>query len=276
MKLSRKAIGAVAALATVGLLSACTGPAPTEKREEITAFPTSWDEPITIDVFDGLANYMGMQEGWFGDLVEKKFNMKLNIIAPNVAGGGDTLFNTRVTAGDLGDLIITDKGQRLEELREGGLLLDSASFYPAMKNVGRFDAAVDKINEGADGTYAFPSQVSSLKPTEPSEGLDPTFGPYLRWDLYKEAGYPEVGTLEDLLPVLKKMQDAEPTAPNGQKTYAVSLFKDSASSTPTPRRRTTTPSGTSTRTARCSSRSGRGWVRPPTTPTRTSTRAAAS
>ncbi|MCM3695336.1 extracellular solute-binding protein [Microbacterium oleivorans] len=226
MKLSRKAIGAVAALATVGLLSACTGPATNQERETISSFPEKWDEPITIDVFDGLANYMGMQEGWFGKLVEDKFNMKLNIIAPNVAGGGDTLFNTRVTAGDLGDLIITDKGQRLEELAEGGLLLDSESFYPAMKNVGRFDAAVDRINEDLGATYAFPSQVSSLKPTEPSEGLDPTFGPYVRWDLYKEVGYPEIGTLEDLLPVLKEMQDAEPTAPNGQKTYAVSLFKD--------------------------------------------------
>ena len=33
-----------------------------------------------------------------GRIVKDKFNMELNIIAPNVAGGGDTLFQTRSAA----------------------------------------------------------------------------------------------------------------------------------------------------------------------------------
>ncbi|UOE44235.1 ABC transporter substrate-binding protein [Agromyces larvae] len=226
MKLRKKAAIVVSAAAMVGLLTSCTGTAPSDDRAAISEFPESWDEEITIDVFDGLANYMGVQEGWFAKLVKDKFNMKLNIIAPNVAGGGDTLFNTRVTAGDLGDLIITDKGEKLDELIQGGLVLDSSPYYGAMENAARFDAAVEHLNAASDGTYAFPSAVSSLKPTEPSEGLDPTFGPYVRWDLYKAAGYPELGTLEDLLPALQQMQQLEPTAPNGQKVYALSLFKD--------------------------------------------------
>lgn len=226
MKLNRKATLVVSALATIGILTSCSGGTAAPERSAIEAFPTSWDEEITIDVFDGLANYMGMQEGWFAKLVKDKFNMKLNIIAPNVAGGGDTLYNTRVTAGDLGDLIITDKGEKLDDLITGGLLADASPYYPAMENVSTFDAAVERLNDGKDGIYSFPSQVSSVKPTAPSEGLDPTFGPYLRWDLYKEAGYPELGTLEDLLPVLQQMQELEPTAPNGQKVYALSLFKD--------------------------------------------------
>lgn len=226
MKLTRKTTLIVSALATIGILTSCSGGTATPERSAIEEFPTAWDEEITIDVFDGLANYMGMQEGWFAKLVKDKFNMKLNIIAPNVAGGGDTLYNTRVTAGDLGDLIITDKGEKLDDLITGGLVDDVSAFYPAMENVSRFQPAVDKLNEGKDGVYSFPSSVSSLKPTEPSEGLDPTFGPYLRWDLYKQAGYPALNTLEDLLPALEKMQALEPTAPNGQKTYALSLFKD--------------------------------------------------
>lgn len=226
MKLNRKATLVVSALATIGILSSCAGGTAAPERSAIEEFPAAWDEEITIDVFDGLANYMGMQEGWFAKLVKDKFNMKLNIIAPNVAGGGDTLYNTRVTAGDLGDLIITDKGEKLDDLITGGLVEDVSDFYPAMANVSRFQGAVDKLNEGKEGVYSFPSSVSSLKPTAPSEGLDPTFGPYVRWDLYKAAGYPELNTLEDLLPALKQMQDLEPTAPNGQKVYALSLFKD--------------------------------------------------
>ncbi|MGN8025337.1 ABC transporter substrate-binding protein [Microbacterium sp. 22242] len=226
MKLKRKIAAVAVAVVAAGLLASCTAGGGAQKTAAIDSFPKKWDKEITVDVFDGLANYMGVQGGWFADMVKKKFNMKLNIIAPNVAGGGDTLYNTRVSAGNLGDLIITDKGQKLDELVKGGLVLDSTPYYGAMTNVKKFDTAVSKLNEGKKGEYAFPTSVSSLKPTEPSEGIDPTFGPFIRWDLYAKLGYPKLDTLEDLLPILKKMQDLEPTAPNGAKTYAISLFKD--------------------------------------------------
>lgn len=222
---------AVAPVISLGALTAC-GPDQNEPAGEepsgsaAAAFPTEWSEEITIDVFDGLANAMGVQPGWFAKIVKDKFNMNLNIIAPNVAGGGDTLYNTRVAAGDLGDLIVTDKGQKLDDLVAGGLLMDVSEYYPNMSSAAKFDEAVTKLNDGKDGIFAFPTQVSSLKPTDPSEGIDPTFGPFVRWDYYKEIGYPEVGTLEDLLPVLKQMQDAHPTAENGKKIYGLSLFKD--------------------------------------------------
>ncbi|WP_144795942.1 ABC transporter substrate-binding protein [Microbacterium paludicola] len=226
MKLKRKAAAGIAALLAIGLLTSCTGGDSDKAVEQVDSFPSQWDEEITIDVFDGLANYMGVQEGWFGRIVKDKFNMKLNVIAPNVAGGGDTLYNTRVSAGDLGDLIIVNKGEQLDELIQGGLVADATPYLPAMEHVDRFDMALEKLNENVDGVYAFPTSVSSIPPTEPSEGIDPTFGPFLRWDLYAELGYPEIGTLEDLLPILQDMQELEPTAPNGQKVYALSLFKD--------------------------------------------------
>ncbi|MEU1971914.1 extracellular solute-binding protein [Microbacterium sp. NPDC019599] len=225
MKLKRKASLALVALLAVGSLASCAAGGGEEKAATGT-FPSSWDEEITIDVFDGLANYMGIQQGWFAKIVEDKFNMKLNIIAPNVAGGGDTLYNTRVAAGELGDLIITDKGEKLDELIAGGLVLDAADYYPAMENLSKFDTSVQHLNEESGGLYGFPTSVSSLLPTEPSEGLNPTFGPYVRWDLYQQLGYPEIDTLEDLLPVLADMQELNPTADNGQPTYAFSLFKD--------------------------------------------------
>ncbi len=67
-----------------------------------------YPEFITVDVFDSQANYQGIQSGWFAKIVKDKFNMELNIIAPNVAGGGDTLFQTRSANGNLGDLILTN------------------------------------------------------------------------------------------------------------------------------------------------------------------------
>ena len=228
MKLVRKMPVVAVAVAVVAatMLAGCSGSEPDAEAKVVTEFPAEWSEPITIDVFDSLANYMGVQEGWFAKIVEDKFNMKLNIIAPNVAGGGDTLYNTRVSAGDLGDLIIVDRGTKLDELIEGGLAADMTPYYGAMTNVAAYDTAVQHANESLGGLYGIPTSVSSFKPTEPSEGIDPTFGPFVRWDLYADQGYPELGTLEDLLPVLKKMQDANPTAENGEPVYALSLFKD--------------------------------------------------
>lgn len=228
MKLRKSVAVVVAPLVGVLALAACSPGGSDDDTPTNVNLDQDWSkaDPITVDVFDGLANYMGTQGGWFGKVVKDKFNMELNIIAPNVAGGGDTLYNTRVSGGDLGDLVIVDKGQKMDELVEGGLLLDAADYYASMKNVPQYDPAVQHLNEGKEGIYGFPTSVSSLKPTEPSEGLEPTFGPYLRWDLYGKAGYPEIGTLEDLLPVLKDMQDAQPKADNGQKAYAISLFKD--------------------------------------------------
>ncbi|WP_448630877.1 hypothetical protein [Cellulomonas soli] len=191
MKLVRKMPAVAVAVVAATILAGCSGGKPDAEAKVITEFPAKWSEPITIDVFDSLANYMGMQEGWFAKIVEEKFNMKLNIIAPNVAGGGDTLYNTRVTSGDLGDLIIVDRGTKLDELIEGGLAADMTPYYGAMKSVAAYDTAVQHANEGLGGLYGIPTSVSAIKPTEPSEGLDPTFGPFVRWDLYADQGYPQ-------------------------------------------------------------------------------------
>ena len=70
-------------LALCTLVFAVTGCA---KEKEANLY----EEFIVVDVFDSLANFQGIQSGWFAVIVKDKFNMELNIIAPNVSGGGDT------------------------------------------------------------------------------------------------------------------------------------------------------------------------------------------
>lgn len=48
----------------------------------------------------------------------------------------------------------------------------------------------------------------------------------LRWDLYKELGYPEIKNLDDMVDVLAQMKELCPTDDNGKTTYGVSLFAD--------------------------------------------------
>ena len=187
-----------------------------------------YEEFIVVDVFDSIANYQGIQSGWFAKIVKDKFNMELNIIAPNVAGGGDTLFETRSAAGNLGDLVIcSGENGMLQDMVTSGLLLD---MEPYIKNsqIMRFETAIRKVNSNLieEGIYVIPSEVSEQSPTTTGETVEPTYGPYIRWDLYEQLGYPKMETLEDLLPVLSKMQELEPVAENGEKTYAFSFFKD--------------------------------------------------
>jgi hypothetical protein len=211
-------------VSTVSLLAACGSGDKKSSQEASGEIDKS--ETLTLDVYDELANYMGMQEGWFGKLVKDKFNIELNIIAPNVAGNGDTLYQTRTAAGDLGDIIITGAGKKYEELVEGGLLYDATDLYKDMDNVSKYDLAVEHLNEKVDGIYGFPTSVSSLPPTKPSEGLDLNYGAYIRWDLYNQIGYPDINTLEDLLPVLSEMQKINPKTDSGKKVYGFSLFGD--------------------------------------------------
>ncbi len=188
-----------------------------------------YPEFITVDVFDGLANYQGIQSGWFAKIVKDKFNMELNLIAPNVAGGGDTLYQTRSAAGNLGDLIIYGAdGGKFQDMVTAGLLTEMTDLIADKENLKKYQTAIDSMNSLVEGgkVYGIPSAVSEQSASTPSEGLDPTFGPYIRWDAYKAVDYPEMKTLEDLLPVLQSMCEAVPTSDSGKKTYGISLFKD--------------------------------------------------
>ena len=73
---------------------------------------------LTLDVFAGRANYQGMQEGWYAKLVRDKFNLAFNIIAPNVSGGGNLLFETRLSSGKVGDIVITSLANMKQCLEE--------------------------------------------------------------------------------------------------------------------------------------------------------------
>ena len=189
----------------------------------------NYDEFITVDVYDEFANYQGIQSGWFAKVVKDKFNMELNIIAPNVAGGGNTLYQTRSAAGDLGDLVLVNTSNgKLNDLVSAGLIMDTTELMEGKDIVKNYEAAITAANKNLpeEGMFAFPNAVSSDAATQPSEGLEPTFGPYIRWDYYKELGYPEMKNLDDLLDVLEQMQKLAREKEGSNDIYAVSLFKD--------------------------------------------------
>ncbi|MET3545554.1 putative aldouronate transport system substrate-binding protein [Paenibacillus favisporus] len=186
-------------------------------------------KPLTITVFDNAANYQGEQTGWYGKLLKDKFNLTLNILAPQVAG--DQLYKTRSAAGNLGDLLIIDNSQ-LEELIPAGLIMDLTDRVKNTKYLSQyvdnhfkpFNVAFDKVNP--DGKiYALPTFTADTSPTTFSED-QPYSSPILPWDYYKGVGAPKLNNLTDLLNVLKKMQEKYPKTPDGKPIVPITLWKD--------------------------------------------------
>ena len=221
-----------AALIAATALTGCGGSDSSTKDTASTSDSSdsgSSDGLLTLDVYDDQANYQGIQSGWFGKIVKDKFNIELNIIAPNVAGGGDTLFQTRSAAGNLGDIIIssTENG-RLKDMVKAGLLMDMTDLIndkDVMKTSSNAITTANKI-AGTDGIWGLPSEISNQSPEVSADGIEPMVAPYMRWDGYKELGYPEIKTLEDWLPIMKELQEKIPKSDSGKQTYALSLFKD--------------------------------------------------
>lgn len=190
-------------------------------------------ELYKIDVFTMLGNYAGEQQGWFAKIVKDKFNMEINLIASNVEGG-DTKFATMMASGDLGDIVIfgNDADNKWHDALKGGFLLDWTK-EGLLDKYGKdiaanFGKAIEKnkVNFG-NGTsvYGLGHEAANM-PTGPSEGIDMVYHSDLRWDLYEKIGKPEINSLEDLLVVLKKMQEIEPKTETGKPTYGFSMWAD--------------------------------------------------
>ncbi len=181
------------------------------------------EETVTLDVFDQLANYSGEQIGWFAQVMLEKFNVKLNIIQD-----ADGVYETRMESGNLGDLVIwgNDSDEYLQAIDKGLLydwneddLLDEYGSY--IKE--HMPAALDKNQQISGGTtygIGFDIAVDASARQEMMYEWD------LRWDLYKELGYPEIKNLDDMVSVLEQMKEICPTDDNGNPTYGVSLFND--------------------------------------------------
>ncbi|WP_276358146.1 hypothetical protein [Cohnella caldifontis] len=223
------------------LTVALTGCQSGSKNEEASAAPGSspaasqgdsaidHSKPLTITVFSNAANYQGEQTGWYGKLLKDKFNITLNILAPQVAG--DQLYKTRTAAGDLGDILVIDNSQ-LEELIPAGMIMDLTDKIKNTKYLSQyvdkhfkpFNAGFDKVNpEGK--IYAMPTFEADTSPTTYSEDT-PYSSPIMPWDYYKGVGAPKLNNLNDLLNVLKQMQQKYPKTPDGKTIVPITLWKD--------------------------------------------------
>lgn len=228
-------IALVAAMAA-GCLAGCGGNSSgsvdnsTEAGASAGSAASSSDKPVTLTVFSELANYSGEQMGWSAKILLDKFNVVLNIIPEQ-----DGVYETRMESGDLGDIVIWGSdGENYSKALQAGLLYDwneddllteygpdiAANMSYALEKNSELTKTI--TNGESDTVYGFGHNVATS--AEDHEAFFYTWD--LRWDLYKELGYPEVKNLDDLVEVFKQMKEICPTDDNGNETYAVSLWPD--------------------------------------------------
>ncbi len=198
----------------------------TAKSDDGGNTASSSDETLVIEIYDEAANYQGTQTGWFAKVVKDRFNIELNIIAPQVAG--DAVYQTRTATGNLGDIVLLDPGHFLDCI-SAGLIKDISGEIKNCPNLMDYDRQITAYNEGVSGgsgaVYGIPCEMTNTSPTSFSDDVVYS-SPMLRWDLYSAIGAPDIEDLDGLLDTIKKIQDEYPTNESGDPAYGFSLWPD--------------------------------------------------
>lgn len=196
----------------------------------LTGCGSKKNEVIKLNVYSQLANFSGKQIGWSADILKKKFNVELNIIPE-----GDGVFETRMTSGNLGDIVVWGADNDKYPLAvknnllfgwEDDNVLDEYGPYikknmpDALKKNKELTKTI--TNGVSDKLYGFGANVALN--SKDHESFFYTWD--TRWDLYKKLGYPKIKNLQDYHKMLKNMQKLCPSDDSGNKVYAVSLWPD--------------------------------------------------
>ena len=118
------------------------------------------NELLELEIYDAAANYQGLQTGWFDKVVKDRFNLDLNIIAPQVAG--DAIYQTRTSSGNLGDIVLLDAVD-FSDCVKAGLIKDISADIGNYSNLAGFMDQINVYNSGLEGNsgqiYGIPTQM---------------------------------------------------------------------------------------------------------------------
>lgn len=240
MKLRKLVSTVLAVVMVAAVLVGCTTPTgnggtntpvatPTTKPDQTSGSTgsSSFDKTLTIEMYNVAANYQGVQSGWFAKVLKDSVNIELNIIAPQVAG--DAIYQTRASAGNLGDLVLLERSDFADCVKTG-LVREITNEIKNTKYLTQYMEQIKVFNDSLEGNtsgkiYGIPVEMTNTGPTAYSQDVIYS-SPLLRWDLYSELGKPDIADLDGLLDVLEAMKKAHPTNPDGDPAYPFSLWPD--------------------------------------------------
>lgn len=233
--LSLVGCGTTASPAQTTAVSATTAPTTAVSASAApTAAPTPAtldNSPITLNVA-GMISPIGNQYGILTDPIASiiKQQLGINIYAIDAGDSTDwiTRFNALIASNDLPDIfLVQDPTKQMPMLLKAGQILALDNLInptntPNMAVDPKAKAAMDwsRVTMSTDGKLY---TLGVCRGTW-DNGIAPTCGNFFRIDLWAKLGYPAINSYDDLLNVLKKMQDLEPETKDGKKTYAIGTW----------------------------------------------------
>ncbi|MBP1990931.1 extracellular solute-binding protein [Paenibacillus eucommiae] len=208
-------------------ISACSSTK--EKGNNVTGSPSSSEsasstpakEPVTLTFWSAsMANNVpsGIQEDPIAKQIEKELNIKIDM----ETHPSKEKLAARLASGDMMDImVISGLGELPDQASSFALDMEPLleKFGPDIKkNIPAETLAYNKNILGRGQLKYISTKVSEV-----SALPDSIYGGvYLRWDYYKELGYPEIKTYDDYLNVVAEMLKKHPTNEDGKKYYGFS------------------------------------------------------
>ena len=165
------------------------------------------------------------RDGFFDEDVVKVLKDALNIEIKYTFYDADK-FSLMLASNDLPDIVCTTQSH-LATILENHMalnidtMIDQTEYIDSEQFAARNDVMRAMLGGDDHGLYFI---APGLGPERVGGGKLPSRGYALRWDYYKEAGYPAVENDEDYLNAMIKMVEKHPETEDGQKIYGIGLY----------------------------------------------------
>lgn len=239
----KKAVLLLVSMIMIFVVAGCSGN--NSKNTETTATPSAGTEgskeqetpgvsenkePVKLSFY--YTNVPLKTEGRQTDEVMQELEKRLGVEIDFVNQNADR-FKLMMASRELPDIMVVFD-QDYKQLIEGDLILPLDDLIQSNgKDISKNEEALDYyrkyVSSDTGKLYLLPMQVGATKEMVADVPYADYGAGYLtRWDYYKELNYPEIKSPDDLLNVLKAMQEKHPTTADGKKVYGVSSFVDKA------------------------------------------------
>lgn len=195
-------------------------PAKEESAKEENA--AEEEELVTLSFYSDTAVSDSAESQWVWDYFAENLNLAFDV---RMATGDDQVMAALLAGGELPDVVVFYDQQDLTAAVNGGMLLNLSEYQeqlPSLYADDFYTNALKKMDYLFGGHYVVPAYTGSE--SDPQELSNASWN--VRWDLYKELGYPAVPDEDAWLDVVAQMLEMEPENADGLKNYGFGLWTD--------------------------------------------------
>lgn len=193
------------------------------KTEDGSNLPT-----VTVG-FQNTSDYDSTSKTWPTDIFkdfQEAVREKCGITLQFKGWADNQAFELALASNDLPDMFEASS-QYINPLLNGDHILALDDYLNQMPNF----TALSKTRIAAMRKYYSKNNDGKLYFWTPFIGTEPPSATWwngltMRWDYYKELGYPEIKSEDDFLKVVKQALQKHPTTADGKKVYGIATFSD--------------------------------------------------